>query len=170
MNQESTAAAVIEEAIREYGKQLTNFAFSYVKDWTTAEDIVQDSFIKAFRKYDSFKGESSLKTWLYRIAANQCKDYLRSSYFKRVVLSNILPTKNQPENPTTDEVDEDLANFVIKLPVKYREVIILHYYEELPIKQISELLQLKESTVKTRMRRARLLLKSKLEGSDKHGE
>ncbi|WP_257350231.1 sigma-70 family RNA polymerase sigma factor [Pseudalkalibacillus decolorationis] len=169
-NQESDANTVIEEAIRKYGKQLTNFVFSYVKDWSTAEDVVQDSFIKAFRKYDSFKGDSSLKTWLYRIAANQSKDYLKSSYFKRVILSNIISTKNNREKSSEGETDDDLAYFVLKLPIKYREVIILHYYEELGVQQIANLLQMNESTIKTRLRRARTLLKDKLEGSEGYYE
>lgn len=155
----------LDGAVSIYGKQLTSFAFSYVKDWGIAEDIVQDVFIKALRNYESFRGESSLKTWLYSITANQCKDYLKSSYFKRVVLSNVFPSNHKKDEYKVHNTNDELSNAIFELSVKYREVIMLYYYEGLRLKEIASLLQLKEATVKTRLQRARTLMRGKLEGS-----
>ncbi|MGP4079272.1 sigma-70 family RNA polymerase sigma factor [Pseudalkalibacillus sp. R45] len=156
---------ILCDAVSTYGKQLTNFAFSYVKDWGLSEDIVQEVFLKAFRNYQSFRGDSSFKTWLYKITANQCKDYLKSSYFKRVVLSNFLLTKPKRDEYEIFSNNDELSQSVFRLPVKYREIIILHYYEDLKIKEIANLLNMKEATVKTRLQRARTILKNELERS-----
>lgn len=153
--------ALLEEAVTNYGKQMTNLAYTYVKDWSLAEDIIQEVFIKALRNMNKFRGQSSLKTWLYSITANHCKDYLRSSYFRRVVLSNVFPLRHKDEEKVNGE-NHNLSTYVIKLPVKYREVIILHYYEDLKIREISELLEVNEATIKSRLQRARKILKNKL--------
>ncbi len=159
---------LLYEAVATIGKQMTNFAFTYVKDWGLAEDLVQEAFIKAYKNFHTFNGESALKTWLYSILANQCKDYLRSSYFKNVFLSNIFPIRKSGDEYDKIGTNEELSQNVLKLPVKYREVIILHYYEELKISEISSLLDLKESTVKTRLQRARAKLKYEMGGGSLH--
>ncbi|WLR43303.1 sigma-70 family RNA polymerase sigma factor [Bacillus carboniphilus] len=68
----------LREVMTDHGTSLLKLVYSYVKNWTSAEDIVQETFITFSQKYHQFKGNSSLKTWLYQIAINKAKDYLRS--------------------------------------------------------------------------------------------
>ena len=74
----------LESMMRTYGNDVLRTAYMYVKDIHTAEDIFQEVFIKADRNKESFRGESSVKTWLIRITVNACKDYLKSAYNRRV--------------------------------------------------------------------------------------
>ncbi|WP_157800953.1 sigma-70 family RNA polymerase sigma factor [Bacillus solitudinis] len=157
---------LIEELIELYAKQITNFSFTYVKDWGMAEDITQDVFIKVYDNLDTFRHEGSLKTWIYQIAANRSKDILRNSYFKTTIVSDLLeslmPKKgNTSPEDTVIQIAEDktLAKNVLALPVKYREVIILYYYHEMSSTEISQFLQVNVGTVKSRLQRGRQRLK-----------
>lgn len=159
---------VLHEAMNEYGSHLTRLAYSYVKDSSTAEDITQDVFLKCYTKLDSFKGNSSLKTWLNRITVNKCKDHLKSGWKKYIQFD--LPvfkspkTKETPELKVEKQVEHDrVTKLVLELPVKYREVVVLHYFQDLSTKEISEMLNLKDTSVRTRLRRARQILEEDLD-------
>ncbi|WLD91744.1 sigma-70 family RNA polymerase sigma factor [Alkalihalobacillus sp. AL-G] len=159
---------VLREVMTDYGADLTRLAYSYVKDITTAEDITQEVFLKCYTKLDSFKGNSSLKTWLNRITVNKCKDYLKSGWKKYIQFDLPLfkdpKTYETPESQVTKQVEHDtLTQFVLKLPVKYREVIILYYFHDQSTKEISESLNLKDTSVRTRLRRARQILEEHLD-------
>jgi RNA polymerase sigma-70 factor, ECF subfamily len=157
-----------ELLLDEYGEKLTRLAYTYVKDWGKAEDIVQDTFLSFYAKQDQFRGDCSLKNWLFKLTINRCKDYLKSSAYKRLIFGTILdkwmPTTNSsPELKLIVKNDYDeLATHIMNLPIKYRECIIFYYQEELSVAEISEMLQEKEATIKTRLHRARLLLKKEL--------
>ncbi len=179
--QESTAQPdmdkLIEQWIRNYGHDLKWLAYSYVKDHSIAEDITQEVFIKAYQKYSSFKENSSEKTWLFKITINLCKDHLKSSYFRRVVrkgadlFKNIPSDYSSPEEYAIDKSDdEELLNHVLQLEKKYREIIILYYFEEFQIKELAPMLAISENTVKTRLRRGRQLLQDRItsEGRSHH--
>jgi RNA polymerase sigma-70 factor, ECF subfamily len=148
-----------------HAEKLIRLSYTYIKDWGKAEDIVQDVFITCFTKLETYRGDASLQTWLYRITVNRCKDYLKSWAFKNIKFNDVILsfTKSKLELPelclVTKDDHQELSEKVLSLSLKYREVIILHYYEELSIKQISELLNVKISTVKVRLSRGRLLLK-----------
>ena len=162
----------IEELIHSYERQITNFVFTYVKDWAAAQEITQDVFIKAYEKYATFEGRSNVKTWLYTIAANQAKDYLRArERRKRGIKQLIANMMNKVESDTpesillTSEHNQMLIEKVFALPIIYREVIILFYYEEMTTSEIGELLQVSASTIRTRLDRARKMLKDNHERS-----
>lgn len=167
---------IIEIVMDQYGEQLIRFIYTYVKDWGKAEDIIQEVMVTCFKKLDTFRGESSFKTWIYRIAINRSKDYLRSWSFRNISVTDLLhrfvnkDLTNSPESELLKKNNrEEIAKLVLSLPVKYREVLLLFYYEELSIFEICELLMEKESTIKTRLHRARLLLKERItseKGSD----
>ncbi|WP_163580151.1 sigma-70 family RNA polymerase sigma factor [Gracilibacillus saliphilus] len=165
---------LLEWLMNEYGQSITRLAFTYTKQNHTAEDIAQEVFIKCYRKLDEFRHESSYKTWLYSITVNLCKDKLKSWSFRNIIFSDLLPTKAKlmetPESQLLNfENNRMLADQIFSLPLKYREVIILYYYEELSYNEVSDLLKIKISTVKSRLHRARLLLKHKLERSISNG-
>ncbi|WP_198162686.1 sigma-70 family RNA polymerase sigma factor [Halobacillus mangrovi] len=168
---------MVEEWISNYGHDLKWLAYSYVKDHSIAEDITQETFIKAYQKYPTFRDQSSIKTWLYKINVNLCKDHLKSSYIRRVVKKGADLFRSIPAKDGTPEErliiksnDEELVDQVLKLEKKYREIIILYYFEEFEIKELAEVLKTSPNTVKTRLRRARQLLQDQLttEGSSEN--
>ncbi|MDZ5472948.1 sigma-70 family RNA polymerase sigma factor [Bacillus sp. 31A1R] len=158
-----------EHIMDEYGDRLTKLSYNYTKDWKLAEDIVQDVFITCYNQYESMDRIVSFKAWIYRITINKCKDLIKGSLFKRVVMNpNLLSLFNSielsPEMSLIKSSEEGfLATCVLELPMKYREVITLYYFEELSIEEISEILKINKNTVKTRLNRARMKLKVLME-------
>ncbi|WP_270182532.1 sigma-70 family RNA polymerase sigma factor [Alkalihalobacillus sp. CinArs1] len=160
---------LIEQLMSQFGESILRLSYTYVKDWGKAEDIVQEVFLTCFLKIDTYRGEASLKNWLYRIAVNRCHDYVRSWSFKHIVPSTMLKLiKSHDSSPelliVKNEEALKLRNEILKLPIKYRESFILFYHEDLSIKEISDLLDTKEATVKSRLHRARRLLETRLGG------
>jgi RNA polymerase sigma-70 factor, ECF subfamily len=159
--EENDLEEILEDIMISYGDELTRLAYTYVKDLETAKDIVQSVFLKCYTHLGTFKGDSKLKTWLYRITINKCKDYIRSSYFKRFKLFdkftvNKSKTKFTPEDEVINlSTQVEVKKMVLNLPTKYSEVILLYYYEELDINEIADILQVSSNTVKTRLRRGR---------------
>ncbi|XKE94594.1 sigma-70 family RNA polymerase sigma factor [Metaplanococcus flavidus] len=151
-----------------HGEYLIRLAYFYVKDWLTAEDIMQEVFISYYRKSAQFDNRASLKTYLSKIAVNKCRDHLRSWKNKRSLFSNgiggLISSGKSPEAALEQHTFQgNLTNKILELPVKYREVILLFYYQEFTSKEISELLNCSENTVKTRLRRAKDLLREKVD-------
>jgi RNA polymerase sigma factor (sigma-70 family) len=164
----------IEWLMNEYGQSVVRLAFTFLKKEQLAEDVAQEVFIKCYEKLDTFRNESSYKTWIYRITVNLCKDRLRSWSFRNIVLTDIFSIKTvHNHTPETElmtlEEKEELSKRVLALPLKYREVIILYYYEELTYSQIAELLDLSIATIKSRIHRGRILLKKMLGGGRNDG-
>lgn len=156
-----------------YGDMITKLSFSYLKDWGKAEDVTQEVFITCYNKFSTFRGESTVKNWLYKIAINKCKDILRSWQFKKVITLNSLlheHLKNDSKSPEQQIIVQDekneLVQKVFSLPIRQREIIILYYYEDLKIREISDLLNINPKTVKTRLHRGRVLLKNQLKGGE----
>jgi RNA polymerase sigma factor (sigma-70 family) len=158
-----------EYIMDEYGDRLTKLSYNYTKDWRLAEDIVQDVFITCYKEYENLDRIVSFKAWIFRITINKCKDLLKSSIFKRVITNSSLlirakSSELSPEMSIMKSSEEEfLATCVLVLPIKYREVITLYYYEELSIEEISEILKVNRNTIKTRLNRARMKLKVLLE-------
>jgi RNA polymerase sigma-70 factor (ECF subfamily) len=161
--------ALIDEIMNKYGQEILQLAYSYVNNRAIAEDLTQDIFVKCYKSLHTYSGKSKVKTWLWRIAINHCKDFLKSWYNKNVVITEEEPTNNRTKKEMIEqaviqkEEDDQLISAIMTLPIKYREVIYLFYYEELPIKEIAELTEVGDNTVKTRLRRAKELLKDRLE-------
>ncbi len=161
---------LIDEIMNRYGQEILQLTFSYVNNKAIAEDLTQDIFVKCYKNLHTYSGKAKLRTWLWRIAINHCKDFLKSWYNKNVVISEAEPvisvTKKEmvEEKVIQKEEDEQLISAIMSLPIKYREVIYLHYYEDQPIKEIALLTEVSHNTVKTRLRRAKELLKERLEG------
>lgn len=112
--------------VDEYGDSLLRMCFLYLKDIHLAEDAVQDTFIKVYKNYTNFKGDSEEKTWVIRIAINICKNYLRSSWWKRIDEAAVLESITASNSTDTLE-DEALLLEIMKLSPKYKEVILLFY-------------------------------------------
>jgi len=162
----------LEQVMDQHGEYLIRLAYFYLKDWSIAEDIIQEVFIAYYRKANQFEQRSSLKTYLSRITINKCHDHLRSWKNRRFIFSELIgnPNSKSPENLYEEQTGQtNLTNRVLALPVKYREVILLYYYQEFTGKEISLLLNCSENTVKTRMRRAKALLKEQVDPKEWEG-
>ncbi|WP_088006957.1 sigma-70 family RNA polymerase sigma factor [Indiicoccus explosivorum] len=160
----------LEVVMDDYGESLTRLAFTYLKDWEMAQDVVQEVFVTVFQQRHTYSEIKSFKAWIYRITINRCKDILKSSWQKRVVMGTRFFNLSRSETPSPEQLavsrseEEALLGHIFKLPVKYREVLLLYYYQNLTIPEISQLLSLQENTIKTRMRRGKNRLKTILEG------
>ena len=165
---ECTRDEIMEAIIDEYSDRILHLTYTYVKNKSTAEDLTQEIFMKCYERFHQFNGQSSLKTWVYRVASNHCKDYLRSWHYRKVTLNEKLlayiPSKaKQVEEQIVDMSEEDtLVKAIMGLPTKYREAIFLFYYEELSITEISNVTGVNRNTMKTRLQRARELVKEQM--------
>lgn len=159
----------------EHGDELVRLAFSYLKDTESAKDIVQNSFIKCYENLDSFRHDAQIKTWLYRITINECKDYLKSWNYKMVqVRSFISGTANSLSSSVEKTVidkynSEEMKDTIFSLPKVYREVVYLYYYDSLKTVEIAAVLDIPVNTVKTRLRRAKQRLKPMIKEAELNG-
>lgn len=151
---------IIEKDLDCYGDMILRLAYSYMKNMHDAEDIVQDVFVQLMKNIDKFESSEHKKSWLITVTRNLCKNKLKSSWFKK--------RDELVEMPYYDKYkDNDVLDTVMKLPLKYREVIHLFYYEDYSTGQIAEIVGKKESTVRSLLHRGRNILKDILkEGYD----
>lgn len=143
-----------EKAATAFVRKYQNFVFStalrYMKSYDDADDIAQEVFIKALNYVHKFRGDSSLKTWLYRITHNLCTNYSRKKKFKSIFSTtndesdefyNIPDSGLNPEQKFMNSEFEHNFNKVLhRLPEKQRETFALRYFEELSYEEISKLL------------------------------
>lgn len=159
----------IETLMRKHGNEVLRTAYSYVKDKFTAEDIFQEVFIKVYKNLENFRDESDIKTWIIRITINTAKDYLKSAYSRKVVpmmefKEDQLVSDNDFEEIENRDRDEQVKKTVMSLPEQYREVLLCVYYHDMSVADTAKSLGIAEGTVKSRLSRARDMIKNKLEG------
>lgn len=165
--------------VRRYQGRLYNFVFRFVGDRETAEDIVQETFLRAFRKREEYRAIANFSTWLFTIAGNLAKSELRRR--KRWRLFSL---HRDEESDTGMELPDDamlpdqvaessladvqIQEAIASLPDNYRQVILLRDVEGMSYQEISEIVKCPVGTVKSRVNRARLKLQQKLknEGRD----
>ena len=159
------------ELVSLYGNKLLRTSFLIVKDEAEAEDIVQETFIKVFKYIKGFKGEGSLYTWIYRISQNIIKDRFKSQIYTVPYEDNEIVDFKTPEEIIINNIDREILKSELdNLNFIYKQVLVLFYFNDLSIKDISQILDEKEGTIKSRLSRARIMLKESLEkGGDFHG-
>lgn len=145
----------MHEIIEEYSEHLLRIAYYYTKNLHASEDIVQDVFIKF--SYCNYVENGKLRSFLTKMTVNRSKDYLKSWSYRKIQLQEQLPFAAffQKDRMVQNELRTIVGEAVLALPLKYREIIILYYYEELHTAEIASLLLEPESTIRTRLRRAR---------------
>lgn len=146
----------ITETIEQFSDMIYKIALSYAKDKPTAEDILQDVLIKYMTDTTEFHDIEHKKAWLIRVTINECKQFFRSGWNKRKIPLEDVYSFEKPERHV-------VFYAVMDLPIKYRIVIHLFYYEEMSIKEISKVLKINENTILSRLHRGRKLLKNVLE-------
>lgn len=153
----------VEELIDLYGDDILRLCMAYLGDRGLAEDAFQETFLKAWKKADGFRGDSSEKTWLCTIAVNTCRDLLRSRWLRMWRRSQPIDTLLDMAAPA-DTGDAPVRAAVLGLPGMYREVVLLYYDQDMTLQEIADALHLSINTVSTRLRRARKQLAKQLEG------
>lgn len=165
-----------ELLVRKYKTTVYNTIYSIIGNAQEADDIAQEVFLKVYTKADSFKGESSFSTWLYRITVNRCVDELRRRKNKiisyetefnqeeKLKLKDVLASR---ENDITEKLrQKELQDIIQKamnsLPEKYRIILTLKEIEGLSYKEISQIMKISLAKVKIWLFRARQKLKGKL--------
>lgn len=167
--------------IDRYSGKLFSTAYSYTHNHEEARDLVQDILIKVYQNLFKFKVDSKFSTWLYRVAVNSCIDWNRKNksriikialnYEENDILDSIIDENAGPEQAVvSQEHKEAIMNIVSDMPEIYKTVLILYYFEELQIQEISNVIDCPKKTVETRLYRARGILKTMLNQKSSGGE
>lgn len=152
-----------EDLVHKYIDMVYRLALSQTKSLDFAEDITQDVFLKFLQSDKVFESEEHVKAWLIRVTINCSKKLFLSSWFKKTVPI----TEDLAEKLSFHTPEQSDAYFAVNaLPQKYRTVIYLYYYEEMSIKELCALLNASEGTIKSRLHRAREMLKISLKGGE----
>ena len=149
---------LFEHAAVRYQNMVYRIALHYFGNSQDAEDAVQEVFLRLYTAEKSFESPEHLRRWLIRVAVNQSRKLIRSPWFRR--RAPLEAWSGTAELPAPEESRLFLA--VMALPEKYRVPLYLYYYEDYPVREVAALCGLKESTVQTRLQRAREKLKQTL--------
>jgi RNA polymerase sigma-70 factor (ECF subfamily) len=166
-----------EQEMMPYMDVLYNYAYYLSGDREAANDLVQDTYMKAYRFYGKFEKGTNAKAWLYRIMKNTyINDYRRVHRLPEIVEYNeqisayqMLPQDRTGADDLYNKIDrlsldDDVAGAIAALPEKFKSVIVLRDIEDLPYEEIAELLEIPIGTVRSRLHRARSLLFDRLKG------
>ena len=148
------------ELMTRYGTDIKRFCLLQLRDTSQAEDAAQDVFIKAWRALSTFRGDSSEKTWLLHIAANTCRDYQRTGWFR--FMDRRVTPENMERGTAFEFPDDSLSKAITELPALLRQAVTLRYFEELSIREMTQVLGVSEATAKRRIRKANVLLRQSL--------
>lgn len=149
-----------EELARRYAGDVFRLAYARTGSRADAEDVMQETFVRLLRARPDFAEPEHAKAWLLRVAANCANDWFRAPWRRRErPLEDALPAPAEPE-------EGGVVEAVLALPAKYRIPIHLYYYEELSVAEIAKIMGKSEGAVKSRLFRARALLRDMLKEDD----
>ncbi|HUU29569.1 MAG TPA: sigma-70 family RNA polymerase sigma factor [archaeon] len=158
----------IDDVVDRYQQQLYAFIMRMVSNQAEAEDIFQDTWIRAIRNIGSFRGDARFSTWLFQIALNLCRNLMRQHSRRSFV--PLEEAGNLAEESGIDAVKilqvQQIRKLVLSLPTKMREIVILRYYHDYGDQEIADITGLPPGTVKSRLHRANLMLRSKIEANE----
>lgn len=146
--------------ITENQEKFYRLAFSYVKDKDSALDVVQNAICKGLEKCYDLKNQDALKTWFYRIVVNEALQYMRKNRREMISMDGELP--EQVYHEAAFDREREVYDEVQKLPEPMRTVVVLHFYEDLTLKQIAEITGANLNTVKSRLYSALNKMEKKL--------
>ena len=161
--------AAFEEIVRKYRNDVYGLSYHFLRNREEAWDVSQEVFIKTHRSLARFRGESSFKTWLLRITANQCKDYLKKRRLDAVPFDEGIETHDAPSGvlgPDTTVEARELGEAINKaleaLPVKHRTAFLLREFEGLSYEEMAKVMDCNLGTVMSRLHHARKKLQNSL--------
>jgi len=149
----------LEEWIAEYSSAVLKLCFVYLADAELAKDVMQDTFVKVWKHIEQFQSrhELSAKAWIMKIAVNTCRDYKRTAWFRHIDMRKSIEELPEPIAPTT-ETSRELFMDVMNLPAKYKQVILLHHFQNLNQSETAQALGISRTSVSKRLKKAYELL------------
>ena len=144
--------------VEEYQSALLTMCYAYLHERQMAEDALQETFLRAYKALDSFRGECKEKTWLTSIAINVCRSMRKSAWMVRM---NHSITPEDIPMAVWDRYDQDAADLaaaIQQLPYKLKEVVFLYYYQELTMPEIAKIVGVTPSMVSKRIKKAHVKL------------
>ena len=157
MEKESPEQA-LTRLVELYQGPLLRLCCVILRDAATAEDAVQETFLKAYRSLGGFRQEASEKTWLTAIALNVCRDMRKSAWWRTAQRS--LPLDNLPlPAPAQDDSSLMLGQAIAHLPGKYRDAVLMYYYQDMTLAEAAQVLHTSPATLSKRLTRARDMLR-----------
>ena len=144
----------------QYGSRLLRLCAMNLRDASLAQDAVQDTFLKVFRQFHRFRGDADPLTWLISIAINVCRDYQRTAWFRHV--DRHVEADDLPRAADFTFPDNTVVRAVMALPPRYREVILLRYYQNMKQKDIANALGISDRAVRQRLTKANHILREQL--------
>lgn len=147
--------------------KIYKFAYGYVKNQDIALDLVHESIVKAIQKRDTIREKRYLKTWYYRILINECLGFLRKRN-KILFFEEIKDAQNlgQIDKISDNNENIDLYDAIDKLPAKLKTIIMLRFFEDMSLEEISQTIKTNLSTVKSRLYKALEVLRIDMKGAD----
>ncbi len=172
--------SAFDSIVERYKLPIFNFIYRYIMDYENAEDLTQEVFLRVYKNIKNYRPEKSqFRTWIYRIASNLCKNELRNRKRRAKIFIEDVNFEYEGEQDIMQNVQSDsesmlhrLENYELKkiisrnissLPEKYRVVLILRDIQNLPYEEISKIIDKPVGTVKSRLNRARLMLREKMQ-------
>lgn len=166
-----------EQLVTQYEKKVYSIAYRLVGNHEDASDLAQEAFIKVFKSIKNFRGDASFSTWLYHVVSNVCRDYLRKNKLKtssldepvvfegeclerQIIDSSLGPNQIAEQK----ELQAYVQKLILQLPDDYRLVLVLREYMDFSYEEIAKEMNITMGTVKSRLNRARNMLKDKLLG------
>ena len=163
---QSGSERAFNELVLKYRKAIYLTAVGLISDRDEAEDIAQDVFVKAYESLGTFRGDSAVYTWLYRITVNLCLNRLRRrkvrSFFGLETIAQTMAAPETDEPAELAELNAKLRKAILELPEKQRIVFILRHFRELPHAEIAEIMDRDVGTIKANYFQAIQKLKKKL--------
>ena len=145
----------LEEWIAEYSSAVLKLCFVYLADAEMAKDAMQDTFVKVWRRMEQFQNrhELSEKAWIMKIALNTCRDYKRTAWFRHIDMRTSIEELPEPVAPTP-EVSRELFIDIMNLPAKYKQVILLHHFQNMNQSETAQALGISRTSVSKRLKKA----------------
>ena len=147
-----------------YKPLIFNIAYSYLKNVNDCDDLVQDVFMKYLGSDEKFDTLDNEKYWLIRVTINSCINKYNNSWNKVIVNDDYV--NNESIKEESNDSKNEMFELICSLPTKYKNIIILFYYDDLKINEISHILNISEANVKKRLERARNMLRNKIKTED----
>ena len=154
--------AAFEAAVEQYADTIFRLAYSYLKNRSDAEDVMQETLLKLYHTKETFDSPEHQRYWVIRVAVNECRRLLRSPWRRRIDPLEAVPETAGFDTPAQSELFQQ----VMQLPPKYRAAIYLHYYEGYAVREIAAWMRANPSTVQTWLMRARGQLKANLKEAE----
>lgn len=177
-----STSAPFDQLYRDHVDVMYRFAYRLCGEAEAAKDLVQETFLNAYRAYDRFRGDAQISTWLYAIASHACQRMRRKRKGepeRELSLNEFVPTSegefalqipmeglSPQEALENKELRQILDRAIAKLPRKYRMVLVLRDMEGLSAKEVGGILGLNERAIKSRLHRARLFVRKELSGKE----